>query len=237
MQREYLTPVGVDLIGIVGPTWQIAGIRVDNPTGSWLTIDNLGEFVPPYTIGWATTCVPTRLRVNVRFTNSPSGQVSDPRGPAVRVVLQDTPATPSVGIIAPGQDSGAQSDLPKTSNLYKRAYSNSMADESVDIIPADTIPTIIIPIRVELRASMDVDEPLLGMVRGSWFYDPPVGAEVGIVSHVISPEHPSDVYDIFPGTFEFPANSKVRVAVATQPGQESSRVDAALFYYTLAANA
>lgn len=92
MASKVLTvPIGRDLIAAPGNGWQIAGIRIDNPSGSWLHVEGIDVFVPPYTSGWSYDLTPSQLAVTVRWTNSPSGSLSSQVGGAATVELFDTP--------------------------------------------------------------------------------------------------------------------------------------------------
>ncbi len=85
------TRVGVDLPSIgLGP-YQIGGIVIDNPSGSWLSLPEISDHVPPYTKGWAVTVYPTVARVSVLFRDGPAGQVSTLAGDPIHVELYDGP--------------------------------------------------------------------------------------------------------------------------------------------------
>lgn len=95
--REYTVPVGSDLIDASGNGWQIAGITIDNPSGSWLNVSGVNQGVPPYTLGWSAPLSPTQWRASVRFVASPSGTPSSTTGKPVTVRLHDTPVPASLG--------------------------------------------------------------------------------------------------------------------------------------------
>lgn len=236
--RVYQTPAGTDLPEISHHTGLIAGVRIDNPTGSYLRVtatSGIDDYVPPYTLAWARPLVPAALKLSVLFGNSPSGAVSDPSGAAVTVTLFNEPQLASNGM-----PSGSQASLPQAAELYKKAYSATInvtqSLASTTLIAAGAVANIIIPLRLEARAIIVNDETIRGLVRISWFYDPPTIAETGITSFVLSPERPSYEYDMLPGTFEFPGESEVLVKTIAQRGMgATTEIDVAMFYYELAA--
>jgi hypothetical protein len=81
--------------------FQIAGIRIDNPSGSWLVLPD-GTFIPPYTLGFGHSFQPTISRLDVLFSVGPAGQVSTQQGDKPTVTIYSEP----VGE-APGVPSGA----------------------------------------------------------------------------------------------------------------------------------
>lgn len=108
--RELVTPVGTDLVDITGATWQIAGIVIDNPSGSWLQVSGINQYVPPYVLGWSYPVAPTQASLSVRFVDSPSGTPSGTQGGPVTVRISDVPVP-----AYPGIPSGAyQSEQPST---------------------------------------------------------------------------------------------------------------------------
>lgn len=89
------TPVGTDIQSFGGP-WQIAGVTVDNPSGSWLSIPNVGT-VPPFTMGWGSNPSPTIMAIDVLFVDSPSGTPSELIGDSVTVTISSVPVDDSSG--------------------------------------------------------------------------------------------------------------------------------------------
>lgn len=98
MQRVYTIDVGTDTRNttLPGPT-QVAGVRVDNPSGSWLRLAQVVDYVPPYTLGWSRTIIPAVLSLDILWTDSPSGTPSALTGLAATVTLYDTPQPNSQG--------------------------------------------------------------------------------------------------------------------------------------------
>lgn len=106
MYDTTIIPVGA--VGTGKKSWnipnsnQIAGLLLDNPSGSWLFIPQDRTYIPPYTMGFQHSFSPTFARVDILFSNGPSGQVSTQQGDPVRatiydVKIGDSPGTPSQG--------------------------------------------------------------------------------------------------------------------------------------------
>jgi hypothetical protein len=96
-ERIYRSPVGTDLNGITGIGWQIAGIRIDNPSGSWLLVSGIDQYVPPYRLGWEYPVTPQASSLDVRFTDSPSGSESVNEGDPITVTVYDSSIPPNQG--------------------------------------------------------------------------------------------------------------------------------------------
>lgn len=102
-RHEYSSDVGVDLIGCAGNGWLISGIVIDNPTGAWLKVSGINDYVPPYTQGWARPVVPAAIAIDVVFTaQGPAGSASDFIGDPIDVTVLDLAVETSNGqAIAP----------------------------------------------------------------------------------------------------------------------------------------
>lgn len=89
-RRDFSSNVGVDLIGIAGNGWFINGIIVDNPTGAWLKISGINDFVPPYTQGWSRPVTPAAIAIDITFESiGPGGSSSDLVGEPISVTIID----------------------------------------------------------------------------------------------------------------------------------------------------
>lgn len=78
---------GVDLLGLM-PGFQVAGIGIDNPSGSWLLVAPLNQFVPPYTMAWASPIDPPNITVEVSYpATGPGGLLSTNAGAPAVVTL------------------------------------------------------------------------------------------------------------------------------------------------------
>jgi hypothetical protein len=98
------TTIPIGAIGTGKKSWtlsgdyQIAGVTVDNPSGSWLWIPADNTFVPPYTLGFAHSFAPTLSRIDILFANGPSGQLSTIEGDAPTAQIYDLPVAESAGV-------------------------------------------------------------------------------------------------------------------------------------------
>jgi hypothetical protein len=99
-----LLPIGT--VGTGRQSWnlpggyQIAGITIDNPSGSWLYIPQDHTFIAPYTLGFAHSFAPTLSRIDIRFANGPAGQVSTQQGDPPTAYIYDTPVGESAGQVS-----------------------------------------------------------------------------------------------------------------------------------------
>lgn len=94
-------PIGA--VGTGAKAWQlnfghqIAGVRIDNKSGSWLLLND-GTFVPPYTIGFGHSFQPTLASIDVLFANGPAGQVTTQQGDNPVVTIYSEPVGESPGV-------------------------------------------------------------------------------------------------------------------------------------------
>lgn len=94
-----VTPVGTD-IDYWQPSggWQIKGIRVDNPSGSWLSVAPFNRSIPPYTLNWYTSYNASVANVSVKFVDGPVGKLSTLVGNPVTVTIYNTEVGSSDGV-------------------------------------------------------------------------------------------------------------------------------------------
>lgn len=78
-------------------SYQIAGIKIDNKSGSWLLLSD-GTFIPPYTLDFGHSFQPTVASLNVLFANGPAGQVSTQQGDNPIVTIYSEPVNESPGV-------------------------------------------------------------------------------------------------------------------------------------------
>lgn len=90
------------LTGLTLPgSWQVQGVQVDNPSGSWLTVTAGGIwYVPPYTLGWAQLIAPALTTVDVRYVavGPAAVNISTQRGSPAQVTLASYPLVSSPGV-------------------------------------------------------------------------------------------------------------------------------------------
>lgn len=91
-----------DLPSISLVAGEARGIVIDNPSGSWLTVYPIADFVPPYTLQWTRDFPWGIASATVRYTNGPAEQPSSIEGDPMTVWLDSDPVGASNGISTPG---------------------------------------------------------------------------------------------------------------------------------------
>lgn len=71
------------------PGFFIQFIRIDNPTGSWLFVETLHQWIAPYRIGWSRIIPWQTQTITVRAVQGPLGSASTPAGQDGTVWLYD----------------------------------------------------------------------------------------------------------------------------------------------------
>lgn len=229
------TPVGVDIIALA-TLWHIAGVQVDNPTGSWINIPNVGN-VPPYTIGWTRSVSPAAINIDVRFQASPSGATSDPTlGGLVVVTIYDHPVAD-----LDGYASGAESQTPGAAQRYLQIYTGAVTVTEIafggpdDImLIAGPIDTIIVPLRLSFHAAIAGSRDIRGLIQASFAYTPPGGFNTEHVTLIIMEGQPTDRYDFLPGELVIPVGSTdLKFSTSVQTGAGDQRVAGVFGYYEI----
>lgn len=87
---------------------RIRGVSVDNPSGSWvkLTWPSANDaWIPPFTLGWSITLVPSQLEVAAQYVGGPTGQSTSTAGMPITVYLSELPVPNSPGspFVTPGE--------------------------------------------------------------------------------------------------------------------------------------
>lgn len=216
MREPFYTTLGRDFVSLNMPNGrQAAGIIIDNPSGSWLHVEGVDRYVPPYVMGWAFPFQPSVASVTVRFVDSPSGSLSQLVGNAPTVFLTDEP-TPAFQ----GTPSGAGARVT-TVPIFQVAAQALIAD-----LPNLVVPTVMLtavrPI-VLRRLAFTYDLRDLGGATAG--YDP--RAIVSIVwegllgstffwQQAIAPETPYVNDELTDGSAILPANSVLQVAAIVQ---------------------
>jgi hypothetical protein len=81
-------------------SYQIAGLTIDNPSGSWLFIPADRTFIPPYVLGFAHSFAPTLASIDILFANGPAGEVSTQKGDPPVAIIYDKPVAESAGVVS-----------------------------------------------------------------------------------------------------------------------------------------
>lgn len=93
-------------------SFQVAGLTIDNPSGSWLYIPADNTYIPPYTLGFAHSFAPTLSSIDILFANGPAGQVSTQLGDPPMAYIYDTPVAESAGQVSSAGASFVQGFTP-----------------------------------------------------------------------------------------------------------------------------
>lgn len=216
--RTYQTPVGTNLESITLVAGHIAGIGIDNPSGSWLLVTGIQQYVPPYRLGWSFPVSPQQTSLSVRFVDSPSGSLSVLVGDPVRVTLSDTPVQ-----VGEGFPSGAGARVTIVPPFQTAALA-LLADipNGPQAVPQPVLVAITRPI-VLRRISFTYDLRDLG--AGAAGYDPRSivagywAETLGLTfdwQQLISPETPYVTEEIADGAVIMPINSVLTLAGIVQ---------------------
>lgn len=228
MERRYTLALGTDGNDLSLPVGQIAGIAIDNPSGSWLRITGVEEFVPPYTLGWGIPVSPTQLTVDVLFVDSPSGAPSDLIGSPVTVVVSNYPVPRNAGTLSGDPHTGrpGQATVQFTVKSPALAVEAGFANQLVPAVAG----TSIVPLRIYMSASDPVNGAPTRMLKGlvsMW-----VGAAGGIPHMSVSPASPFAMAECVPG-FRLPVSADLGVFLYCDVGLGEQYVDISTFYYRI----
>ena len=223
--RTYRTPVGTDLNHIAGQSWQIGGIRVDNPTGSWLLVDSINQFIPPYTNGWQADFIPAASSLSIKFVDSPSGSVSTLVGDPLTVTLYDTPVGASQGFSSGA--GGKVGIVPPNKSSAKSFVAGASGGLSTILLPKPGVSYVITSLSIMSESGQEVQGFYL---RGIAFVSLQDLLNVLAVG-AISPETPSWQLNVPLGGIVTMAGSTVWVQGTSLPSVGQSVLFAFLTYY------
>jgi hypothetical protein len=71
--------------------YQIAGLRIDNPSGCWYRVSNNGRIIPPWTLGSQMLMIPNVTTLSIDFLPVMAGQPSKIIGNELSVLMTDEP--------------------------------------------------------------------------------------------------------------------------------------------------
>lgn len=235
--REYLMQLGKDLVAAPGPgnSGQIGGIQINNPSGSWLRVETVEQYVPPYTNGWQYPLIPMQANATVRFVDSPSGSKSVLQGSPPQVTLFDEQLPPSEGFTAGSLalTSGAAQDY-----LVRRVAFSQYAEPggglSSIIIPATGLGTRIVLLRLTCGAGIQQDvlgkhDTIRSVINVIWVYNN--GIDNTIAVQALSPETPADSREYLPGSLFIRGIFVLRTRGITHEYGGRVRIDTEVQYY------
>lgn len=221
MQRPFYTTLGDDLDNITLGTVQVEGIIVDNPSGSWLHVEGIDRYIPPYIMGWSFPVQPSMTSMTVRFVDSPSGSQSVQVGTPPTVYLLDTPVPAFSG--TPSGAGGRVTTVPPS----QTAFAALTADLPNLIVPVVVLTAVTGPIVIrKLAGTFDLRD-LGGAIAGydpksvvSFFWEAQLGA-VWAWQFAIGPESPSWTDSFSDGALFLPTNATLSCSAIVQfSGQE-----------------
>ena len=142
LRRTIQTPVGTDVVSAAIQAGQIEGIRIDNPSGSWLLVSGIDQYVPPYRSGWQYPVSPSQSSISVRFVDSPSGSLSVQVGGAVTIYLYDDAIAFDAG--QPTGAGGRVTTIPPSQTVYAAMMANlPNVAVTTTVLSASTGPAIV----------------------------------------------------------------------------------------------
>jgi hypothetical protein len=239
MLAVFRTSPGQDLPDLMLPNaFQIAGVWIDNPSGSWLevTAGTLRQNVPPYTIGWSYPCTPTQTSLSVLFTDGPAGAISENIGGDVAVTISSDAAPAFEGFPAAAGEAVLIKQEPGKP-VWQVAYSVD------DAIASNFSPAIITPTpgsrvyvrRVTLEPA--IYQPIVGLLSNArvilYWIDPSSVARSAVLT--ISPEEPFAQLGFAEGAFVFDTNNLTLQPFIEQPAYYANYatmpLETAVYYY------
>ncbi len=228
LERVYTLPLGQNALGITLPAnQQIRGITIDNPSGSWLRVTGIEDFVPPFTMGWGANVNPARLTVDVLFADSPSGTASQLIGNMPVVTLYDY-AVPASGGVASGV---SQSQSPTGTDMQTGVFFPPAPEIGV-LVSLGLGPTPeqrIVPVRV--YGSYNVGGGFIAPPRGSVLIELSTltpFARYAVMN--ISPESPTFDFTFTQGV-KCDVGSELFITAATETGAGRHDLTMVLQYY------
>lgn len=145
-----------DMVAMSMPAGEARSIVIDNPSGSWLLVLPLHDFVPPYILQWSRDFPYGVASATVRYVDGPATQPSSIEGDPFTAWLDSEPAGASNGISTPGSafrplstttqdvlDTDTYLGLPITlipSEIGKRARIYSFSIGHTPSVPAAPTP-------------------------------------------------------------------------------------------------
>jgi hypothetical protein len=195
--------------------YQIAGIKIDNKSGSWLLLPD-GTFVPPYTISFGHSFQPELASIDVLFSDGPAGQVSTQQGDAPFVHIYSEPVGESSGIPSGGGTAFIQQFTPTVLATVSGTaqFSTGVFQNTLFLTPA-LKRVRLFSISVGLRAAFQVPAP--NYISGSgfdWIIESGPGVSIYLQGHVGPPGISySEVLSLLPG-FDVAVNQQLSFSIS-----------------------
>lgn len=127
-----------DLVAISLPSGEASSIVIDNPSGSWLSVFPLHDFVPPYTLQWSRDFPYSIASATVRYTAGPADQPSTLEGDPITAWLDSERVGASEGVSAPGANFRPLT-TPTLDVVVQAQHLNSFAIQTNSLILAASV--------------------------------------------------------------------------------------------------
>ncbi len=206
-------PAGSGLLSWTFGTYQIAGIKIDNPSGSWILLPD-GTFVPPYTLGFGHSFQPRIALIDVLWANGPAGQVSTQQGDQAIVTIYSNPVGESPGIPS-GQGTGFIEQFTPVITASALIYAKVSGSGFTTLFAS------VVGKRYRILTTSICYSVVNGLTIGSIYTDSPVTyriegssgiTTVPVALGMISPAHPVDPR-VFPNGVDCPTGAPIRVRI------------------------
>ncbi len=216
MHKEFLIPVGENTpnLALPGP-YQIAGIRVDNPSGSWLRLMPINQFVPPWREAWSIGVTPGAATVSLEFTESQAGSLSTLEGNPITITLYDVLQPYSEG--RPSGSGARQATIPPSLTAVALVSTNS-GSTLISMLNEPNRRIVIrrIALAPDFQTGTQVPQPLSNSVMGQFRL---AGGGSGTPEWylAISPESPFAEASFEDGVFALGAGEDLEIVVICEP--------------------
>lgn len=223
------TSVGVDLVSW-NPGFQIAGIEVNNPSGSWLLLSGINQYIPPYRAGWKFSLSPAQAAIDLSFVDSPSGSLSVLAGPDVVVTLYDEQIGTSEGVTT-GAGSKV-STIPPLLHAIAPSIGTGAASTLISMLANPTQKIVVRRLEIvpDLTAGLASQQPFRSIVTVRFEQS---GGGVGTPQwHLaISPESPFSEASFEDGAFVLDAGTDLDITGFAEQGSAKAYYIAMAQYY------
>lgn len=218
------------MVAISLPSGEARGIVIDNPSGSWLLVTPLHDYVPPYTMQWSRDFPMTVASATIRYVDGPASQVSTQQGDPFTAWLDSDPVGASAGAQTPGVPF-IEAFTPTLSAELPVQFEITGTLAVTNILPSVTgkryrIWSGIVRLSAIPATLLAKDVPFTWVIRSNNL----VGNYPRLSGYIVPVEHPSD-FLAFPSGWDFPSGDGVDVGGRTEWGDgEHTHMQASVTY-------
>lgn len=207
-QRVIFTVVGTDRLDtmLLGGQ-QIRGVQVDNPSGSWLYLPEIQEYVPPYVLGWARNIRNAVLKLSFKFVDGPSGQLSTRAGGLPLADIYDTNIPDSEGV--PFQSRQDQPEINSTQNSVD--MSAATGNVTTNLLGGSLTSRLRVFGMWVRNASIDVAAQRLNEYVDIYFHENPFVPAKMLGLFELSPNKQADGHYIAQGAIDLALGNEIRI--------------------------